>query len=132
MGATSFTATGKGDTMQAAFVRARDQAQYEYGHAGYTGTIAEKPEAIKFPLPTGVSPEDFADAAFQATPYWTVDPATRQVVERAGKTPAWVTDGSYPLATWRRVVKISCEKWGPCVGVQSGPNEWYFFGTASE
>ena len=42
MGATTFGTTAKGKTAQAAFVKAIKAAQYEYGHRGYTGTIAEK------------------------------------------------------------------------------------------
>lgn len=43
MGAeTFFTHAAEGDTAEAAFKAAVEQAQYDYGHAGYTGTIAEK------------------------------------------------------------------------------------------
>jgi len=42
MGATTFINTVNGATLQEAFADAVKQAQYDYGHAGYTGTIAEK------------------------------------------------------------------------------------------
>lgn len=42
MGASEFVTTGKGKTAQEAFKNARENAQYESGHSGYTGTIAEK------------------------------------------------------------------------------------------
>lgn len=42
MGASRFESVACGDTMQIAFGEAVRQAQYEYGHRGYTGTIAEK------------------------------------------------------------------------------------------
>lgn len=42
MGAYTFETFAEGEDMQEAFVAARDQAQYDHGHAGYTGTIAEK------------------------------------------------------------------------------------------
>lgn len=42
MGGTTFTKIAKGANAQAAFNAAREQAQYDHGHAGYTGTIAEK------------------------------------------------------------------------------------------
>lgn len=32
----------RADTMEDAFISLRQEAQYDYGHAGYTGTIAEK------------------------------------------------------------------------------------------
>ncbi len=42
MGGTTFQCTAKGKTAEEAFRAAKGQAYYDYGHAGYTGTIAEK------------------------------------------------------------------------------------------
>jgi hypothetical protein len=42
MGAETFFSRAKGQTAQAAFDAAKTQAEYDYGHRGYTGTIAEK------------------------------------------------------------------------------------------
>lgn len=42
MGATSFTTYASGRTVQEAFKRAVQEAKYNYGSSGYTGTIAEK------------------------------------------------------------------------------------------
>jgi hypothetical protein len=42
MGACDFAVRAKGKTAQAAFSQAVQDAQYESGHGGYTGTIAEK------------------------------------------------------------------------------------------
>ncbi len=42
MGAEEFTVVGKGKTANEAFRNAKQEAQYEHGHGGYTGTIAEK------------------------------------------------------------------------------------------
>jgi hypothetical protein len=42
MGATTFVTVGHGKTAAEAFKAAREDAQYSYGHDGYTGTIAEK------------------------------------------------------------------------------------------
>ena len=42
MGATNFFAVGKGRDLREAFSEAVESARYEYGHGGYTGTIAEK------------------------------------------------------------------------------------------
>lgn len=44
-------------TAEAAFEEAVRQAQWDYGHAGYTGTIAEKDSFVM--LADGVQPEDF-------------------------------------------------------------------------
>lgn len=42
MGAYQFRNSAIAETPGAAFARLRDQALYEHGHGGYTGTIAEK------------------------------------------------------------------------------------------
>jgi hypothetical protein len=42
MGAVDFMTRAKGKTVRDAFNTAVDEAQYMYGHAGYTGSIAEK------------------------------------------------------------------------------------------
>ena len=42
MGARTFEVVASGETVNAAFANARREAQYECGHCGYTGTIAEK------------------------------------------------------------------------------------------
>ena len=42
MGAEYFCEVGKGKTVKEAFNRLVEEARYESGHGGYTGTIAEK------------------------------------------------------------------------------------------
>lgn len=54
MGAQTFFTEQDGTDAAAAFTAAVDHARYEYGHRGYTGTIAEKREYIVIlsdPLP---------------------------------------------------------------------------------
>ena len=63
MGAYSFSCTGSGQTAKAAFDSACQDARYNYGHGGYTGTIAEKDSFVMIKVPenfTG-SEEDYAD-----------------------------------------------------------------------
>lgn len=48
MGATDFQTYAYGKTAQEAFRAAQEHARYEYGHGGYTGTIAEKRGFIHF------------------------------------------------------------------------------------
>lgn len=62
MGATTFVTYAKGKDAKAAFKKAVKEAQYDYGHAGYTGTIAEKHEFIEIPAPIGIP---FEDAAYK-------------------------------------------------------------------
>jgi hypothetical protein len=60
MGAETFFTRAKGKTASDAFTAAREQALYEYGHRGYTGTIAEKHEFLTITPPPGLDPEEFA------------------------------------------------------------------------
>ncbi|WP_370973637.1 hypothetical protein [Amycolatopsis sp. cg9] len=46
MGAEAFTTYSEGADVDAAFRAAVEQAQYDYGHGGYTGSVAEKDEYI--------------------------------------------------------------------------------------
>lgn len=53
MGADTFSNRVKGNSAKEAFHTAVEQARYDYGHAGYTGTIAEKDSFVMLQ----VSPE---------------------------------------------------------------------------
>jgi hypothetical protein len=61
MGAQEFTHQAKGKTAREAFANAVRQAQHDYGHAGYTGTIAEKNSFVLIPVPDGEEPVGFAN-----------------------------------------------------------------------
>ena len=56
MGATDFTTIAVGKTAQKAFQEAQEAARYNHGHAGYTGTIAEKSGYYLFELPPRLDP----------------------------------------------------------------------------
>lgn len=47
MGAVTFETRATGPTARDAFSEAREAALYNYGHAGYTGTLAEKESHIR-------------------------------------------------------------------------------------
>lgn len=61
MGADNFRVRAKGKTAQEAFLTAVDNARYQHGHGGYTGTIAEKHEFVEVPVPPEFkdAPRDF-------------------------------------------------------------------------
>lgn len=61
MGANSFSVVVKGPTARKAFDEAVKNARYEYGHNGYTGTIAEKGSFVMITCPQGRDPQDYAD-----------------------------------------------------------------------
>lgn len=60
MGAQQFMTKAKGKTAKDAFWSAVDDACYEHGHGGYTGTIAEKAEFVMIAVPSGEKPEEYA------------------------------------------------------------------------
>lgn len=60
MGAQQFETRAKGARADKAFAAAREQAQWDHGHAGYTGTIAEKHDFTIIEVPAGKEPIAFA------------------------------------------------------------------------
>lgn len=58
MGACVFEHWGFGKTAKEAFKQAHDEACYDYGHAGYTGTLAEKDSFIVIEMPNGLDKDD--------------------------------------------------------------------------
>ena len=64
MGAQIFTTYGTGANLQKAFEAVRDQALYDHGHGGYSGTIAEKSE-VKTVSAKGLSLEEATALADQ-------------------------------------------------------------------
>ena len=60
MGADVFMITAKGSDAHNAFISAVREAQYDCGHGGYTGTIAEKDSFNIIPLKEGLEPREYA------------------------------------------------------------------------
>jgi len=60
MGSQDFYHVETGKTAQEAFNNAHNDACYEHGHGGYTGTLAEKNDFIEIPVPGEKDPTEFA------------------------------------------------------------------------
>lgn len=60
MGAQDFTQKANGTTAEKAFRTATEQARFEHGHGGYTGSIAEKYEFVMIDCPGTREPSEFA------------------------------------------------------------------------
>ena len=103
MGACEFTTTAKGKTAQEAFEAAQKQARYDHGHAGYTGTIAEKHSFVMIPL-AGLEREK-----------------GESVEEVALNHAAWLMEQGD---------KRIDDKWGPAGCVSLGKGAYLFFGWA--
>lgn len=62
MGSEFFVTVGKGKTAEDAFHEARERAYYDYGHRGYTGSLAEKDTFVMVEKPDDdESAESFAE-----------------------------------------------------------------------
>jgi len=72
MGAETFVVLKKGIYKDAkeAFWEAVQDACYQYGHGGYTGTIAEKNAFQMIELPKGKSVEVFINECFDKEGFW--------------------------------------------------------------
>ena len=77
MGAEQFDVVVLGeDDVRTAFAAAREQAQYDYGHAGYTGTIAEKDSVVVIhdrPVPVETAQEMAERLSNARTRAWTTN-----------------------------------------------------------
>lgn len=120
MGAEQFYVRARAKSAQEAFNTAVREAQYENGHGGYTGTIAEKNSFLMLMPPEGVSPKTYAE--------W---------VEN-GYDGEWV-EKHVPEQFRKQVVEDNEKtdsKWGPAACVllterPDGKKEFCFFGWAS-
>jgi hypothetical protein len=116
MGGEIFNTTESGDTATEAFTKARDQARYDYGHAGYTGTIAEKEEFVVCECPKGMSVGIFV-----------------RLLEAGGGTTAMDMLSDDQAEVVRAAMKVFDDKWGPavCVPHPDEPDKFTFCGIAS-
>ena len=116
MGATTFFVTKRGQykSAQEAFSEAVEQAQYDHGHEGYTGTIAEKGSFRMLECPPRTDPAKFAeDSADSSTDnFWD---------DKWGPAACVEVKGSY-------LQKMRGERWKG----KRNFHVYYFFGWASE
>lgn len=108
MGSTGFMQTGRGRNAQEAFDLAYDQAQYEHGAGGYSGTLAEKRGFVVVTLPAGMSADTYV----------------RGLMDR-------VCPPGVNAAAFQRDLLLYEDKGGPALCVQTAADTYAFFGTAS-
>ncbi len=70
MGAVDFTHASYGKTPEEAFKTAQEEARYDHGHAGYTGTIAEKNSFEIMTVPEDETINDFIDKTLDDNDKW--------------------------------------------------------------
>ena len=93
MGGQTFSTVALGATAKEAFISARNGAQYEYGHGGYTGTIAEKDEFVLIDVPSASDPVEFAETLISDD-----DPRINYKWGPAGCVK--ITDGTWLFFGW--------------------------------
>jgi hypothetical protein len=117
MGAANFSSILVGKDLGQAFNEAVKSAQWEYGHGGYTGTIAEKDGYVNLgPLPARVTVDKLERMIFDLSTYeWQY--ADWREGRRKGREP------KNPVPTQHRAfvekaAKVYDDKWGPALVVE--------------
>jgi len=123
MGAAEFEQHGKGATVTEAFLAAREQAAWEYGHGGYTGSLAEKGEFIEIPRFKALD----ATALARAFAGGKVKDLGWSGEEDAPIVASLRASGM-PVDDWYGVFN---DKWGPALAIKVADDEWLFCGMAS-
>jgi hypothetical protein len=148
MGAVTFSDQAYGKTAEQAFALARERAQWEYGHGGYTGTIAEKGGFVLAVLPPRVSASKLLDwisseyafggddddshflvrqiahAKTNARPKKEIAMLERELREqRAASARFWRKVPVQHQALVKRLALSYSDKWGPCVAIECKPSD---------
>jgi hypothetical protein len=106
MGAQTFLEKATGKNAREAFSAACEQARYEYGHRGYTGSLAEKHEFTVIKMPMQPAPDaDEKDVYKEAVRY----------------AENLINEGDERID----------DKWGPAGCIEYLPGKFLFFGWAS-
>jgi len=120
MGAEAFHASLDAENEVSAFEAAVQQAEYDYGHAGYTGTIAEKGGHLTFAMLPGVNVDEVIDLCEKGS--WGDDaPQVREKLGRMMVDPRRVTS----------LIETYDDKWGAAVCIKDDDGVFHFFGYAS-
>lgn len=134
MGADNFRNVQAGPDMAHAFSAAHEEAAYEHGHGGYTGTIAEKGWFVDFgPLPEGITLDLIENAVLGAEVK-----AGRIHQASADDAEPWIVQALTDLATceaafgrFDKIAKQYEDKWGDACGFTLADGRFAFIGMAS-
>lgn len=134
MGADYANGYGTGRTPDEAFREAHDEAAWECGHGGYTGTLAEKDSYIYFGrLPARMTPERFEQLASDYDQFrqhgfweesiykknehnWTV--FDRRIKHRTDPRPKSLRTPEFASMLIRWFLVADGDKWGPAAAVR--------------
>ena len=107
MGAEQFVEYGSGVDIQDAFYKVVEQALWEFGHGGYSGTIAEKGECRELKM---------------SVPQPMIDSRDGDIIQASEDFAYYCLDEED---------KWWDDKWGPCAGFHVKDDLYCFFGWAS-
>jgi len=124
MGANVFYNIGKGKTAKEAFDTVVENALWNHGHGGYTGTIAEKHGYTEFKRPKGMR-EATVRKLLDELPDYHPAVGIKELAKLAKKYP------KIPTYTLTNMVKVFDDKWGPAVCMEIKPRTYVFSGWAS-
>jgi hypothetical protein len=118
MGANGFDTIALGKTADEAFVNAVKDAQWEFGHGGYTGTIAEKHGIVEFMLPPRWTFDKWVKTLNEASMVWHTDNDTR-----SRNAVALLASRCGGQGQAEFLVSLMNDKWGPAIAVELGKTE---------
>ena len=122
MGASEYKRVGKGKTAKAAFDRLVEKAQWEHGHGGYSGTIAEKHSMVEFQRPKGMR---------RATVIQLISDLGRIGFDDDGNPKTDAVQAKYPKLPIAAMSEVYEDKWGPSLAIELAKGEYLFAGFAS-
>jgi hypothetical protein len=122
MGASEYKRVGKGKTAKAAFDRLVEKAQWEHGHGGYSGTIAEKHSMVEFTRPKGMR---------RATVIQLISDLGRIGFDDDGNPMTAKVQAKYPNLPIAAMSEVYEDKWGPSLAIELSKGEYIFAGFAS-
>jgi hypothetical protein len=138
MGAEQFFQVESGKNAREAFNRAVEQACWEHGHGGYSGTLAEKHSFVEIRVPKEMDPALFAN---MVEAYWPGQAKSSWCPEGEPES----CGGSYNQKLNQAFTELSDtdknavreayqavqDKWGPAGCVDLGDGRFAFLGWAS-
>jgi hypothetical protein len=136
MGASEFQVEIKAKDAKTAFRTAVEQARFEHGHGGYTGTIAEKNGFIMIDAEREarklIAGFEANLAAIKATPKNYTTPERQRIRSEAREAlKALKSVRGRNAAIVRYYDMDRCDKWGPALCVEVKKGVFAFFGLAS-
>ena len=129
MGACDFSIDNFGPNLGAAYHKQVDSDQYNFGHAGYTGTLAEKDGVIEIDRPPRITAGRLMDTIVDASQWYFWLDTDEKYQHLYAKPKVRCRDAYYRLRKWyptahaHDIIKTYDDKWGPALAVEQSPAE---------